>query len=125
MVKVNKNQLKKKRTLIATLSKVPADELANVIPNLNEDSLGFLTHCFGGILRCDCRHLKLTKKEIKLAQKHWAPFKKALKPWEKKKDAEQIVRRIKSQKGGGVILSAVFSSALPLIYLLIEKALKK
>ena len=57
------SDVKKKRTLIATLSKVPANELANVIPNLNEDSLGFLAHCFGGILRCDCRHLKLTKKE--------------------------------------------------------------
>ena len=123
MGKIKKHHLKKKQRLINSLENIPTKDLLHILPNLSDDNLGFLTNCFGSVIRCDCPHLKLSKKEQQLAKSAWSSYQKPLKRWGLQSNEPDIIYRIKKQTGEGLVLSALLSAAIPLVANLVKKVL--
>jgi len=125
MGNIKKRDFKKKKDFLYSLDKIPTRDLVKILPNLSDENLEFLTNCLGGIIRCDCPQLKLSKKEQKIAKSAWSPYQKTLKKWECKSNEPDIVYRIKKQTGDGLVLSALLSAAVPLVTNLIKKIIGK
>ena len=123
MGKIKKKDLKRKKDFLYSLDNIPTRDLVKLLPNLSDENLSFLTNCLGGVIRCDCPHLKLNKKEQLLAKSAWAPYQKSLKKWECQGNEPEIVYRIKKQTGEGLVLSALLSAAIPLVTNLVKKVL--
>ena len=118
--KMKLKELKKHANFMRSVNSVSPTRQVHLLKYFDTDSLTFLNKCLASLVNGNSRHLKLKKREQKLAQKAWLPYKKALKKMSDSKNNPHILSRIKKQTGEGIIVSALLSAAIPLIANLIE-----
>ena len=118
--KMKLKELKKHANFMRSVNSVSPTRQVHLLKYFDTDSLTFLNKCLASLVNGNSRHLKLKKREQKLAQKAWLPHKKALKKMSDSKNNPRILSRIKKQTGEGIIFSALLSAAIPLIANLIE-----
>jgi len=124
MKKIKEQEMWLYRDDVRRLCNCSADK--NYLHSENENIINFLLNCLSAIVHKNPdMHKHICPTNLAKAKTIMSPFKQEFLDMTRANRRGEVIHQIKTQKGGGFLLSGLLAAAIPLISTLIEKILKK